>query len=175
MNNLYSVKGRRLSMVALIVLVGCMSLMLSGCEPLRKKFVRKKKKGREKEVLPILEPIDYVAKKESSPEIYRKYYAMRKVWHKDLLMALEEGGRDKHVLYVIDKEIMLLVDMKNLLQEAKQKGIEAQIQKLRKIEADLNRPEAFRNQDAMLKNLIRIDRDIRNDFKPDVVINDLES
>lgn len=55
--------SRYLNGVIVLALVMTVPLM-SGCEPLRKKFTRKKKETQAKAEMPVFEPIDYPAKVE---------------------------------------------------------------------------------------------------------------
>ena len=59
--------NKRCSMRIIFICLLSVSLIAGGCEPLRKKFTRQKKKDQETSaIIPILEPIDYPEKVHSS-------------------------------------------------------------------------------------------------------------
>jgi len=142
------------------------ALSVDGCEPLRKKFTRKKKKENvENEAVPILEPIDYPAKVYSPSETYQHHYSLRQVWHNELLNLILEKGYDKRKLYLIDQVILNTQAMQNLLVEEGQASLAGSLEELRKVKADLEDPVPTRNLSALKRELILIDKDIREDYK----------
>ena len=51
-----------------------------GCEPLRKKFIRKRKAAQESsEDIPVLEPIDYPDKVYTAEDLYKQHYSLWQV------------------------------------------------------------------------------------------------
>ena len=75
----------------------------SGCEPLRKKFTRKKKEEKVKGVEPILEPIDYAPLIHAPIERYKYHYNLWHVWHKECITALSIKDNDKRIKYFYDQ------------------------------------------------------------------------
>ena len=92
--------GSRFYSVFLMIFLGSFILSSIGCEPLRKKFVRQKKKDENaQQFIPVLDPIDYPAAVYSAEEGYRKHYSLWRVWHKELMVSLDEQGIDRRQKY----------------------------------------------------------------------------
>src|SRR5437899_1682173 len=88
-----------------------------GCEPLRKKFVRQKKKEQKEEFEPVLDPIDYPAAVHSPTQDYKHAYGLWKVWNKELLQEIETNDNEKRQVYLLNESIEQLEAMEKLVQE----------------------------------------------------------
>jgi len=141
-------------------------LMISsaGCEPLRKKFVRKKKQERVSEVVPVLEPVDYPREVHSRDSLYRHHYALWKVWFKDLVVAMAEQDSDKRILHILDQLILELQSLQTLVGDARSHRLNDLIDQIRKIEASYQRPAALRNHLILKNQAVAIDRRFRDEF-----------
>ncbi len=170
MNNLLERQYRNRQIIPLVVYLLMACLLLSSCEPLRKKFTRQKKGEKaETELAPILEPIDYPKSSYSVPKDYKYHYSLWKVWHGDLLTALQENESQKRQLDILDQMVAQLEEMKKLMVEEKQKGVVQIIASLQRIRNDLAQPTPFRNTFVIKKNVETIDRQIRKDYNFEMI------
>ena len=149
------------------------SLASLGCEPLRKKFTRKKKKGQEvsEEMLPVLSPIDYAPKIYTPEEKYRHSYGLWKIWSKDLLEAVDEKDNDKRQKYNLSQAIVQLTEMKKLVVEDKQKELEAIVMDFNKINNELDKPQPMRDYFFIRKTIEQSSKKIRNNFNLEAMKN----
>jgi len=147
-------------------------LTTSSCEPLRRKFTRKKKKdrGESQKFIPVLEPVDYPEKTYSSLEKYKHHYSLWKVWDRDLLQTIESGGSDKRQKYLLGQAIEQLEGMNKLLADEKKTGFTPLIDDLREVGQVYERPVSMRNKFSIKKKIERNSRKIRNGFAPDPVL-----
>jgi hypothetical protein len=135
---------------------------LSGCEPLRKKFVRQKKKDKDGEqVTPILDPIDYPRAVATAEEQYHRHYTLSQVWFKELLIHLTEGGSDKKTIFLMNQIKTQVTEMHALLTGEYQAKANAFLQQILDIDQELQLPAAVRNNDGIYRRLNRISWDIR--------------
>ena len=165
MNNLLESQCcyRKIIPVMSCLLMAC--FLLSSCEPLRKKFTRKKKAEKEEtEMIPVLEPIDYPKSSYSVPKEYKYHFSLLKVWQTDLLTALQENTSQKRQLYILDQMVAQLEEMKKLMVEEKQKGVSQIVTSLQSIRNDLAQPTPLRNTFVIKKNIETISRQIRKDY-----------
>ena len=153
------------------------SLTSVGCEPLRKKFTRKKKKEKEisEEMLPVLNPIDYAPKIYTPEEKYRQHYGLWKIWSKDLLEAIEAKDNDKRQKYNLGQTIVQLTEMKKWIIEEKQRDLQTIIDDLNKIGLELEKPSIMRDYYFIKKTVEQNAKKIRNNFNLEVIKNNLFS
>lgn len=137
---------------------------LSGCEPLRKKFVRKKKETKQKEFIPVLQPVDYPARYQTPGEQYQYHYSMSKVWQKDLMTTLDEEASDKRVLYNLNEMITHMEAMEKILTGPKQADIQKWIMTAQNAAKQMEVPEAVRMQARMEKDLDELGKALRAEF-----------
>jgi len=142
------------------------AIFIDGCEPLRKKFTRKKKKASvEDETVPLLEPIDYPQKVYSPAETYKHHYSLWQVWNNELQNIVLESAYRKRKIYLVDQIIAHLEVMRNLILEEKQISLISSLERLRKVKSDLEAPVPTRNLSALKRDLALIDKEIRNSYK----------
>jgi len=164
-------KGAKILICCLLV----STIFLDGCEPLRKKFTRKKKKTSVgDETVPILEPIDYPQKVYSPAETYKHHYSLWQVWNNELQSLVLENTYRKRKIYLVDQIIANLEVMKNLIVEEKQTALISSLERLRKVKSDLEAFVPTRNLSALKRELALIDKDIRNGYKFSSVENALK-
>ncbi|MBF0521648.1 MAG: hypothetical protein HQL24_01180 [Candidatus Omnitrophica bacterium] len=147
-----------------IVCLLAVSLSLSGCETLRKKFTRKKKEDEESTVMPILEPIEYPANKESSQEKYTYHYSLWKGWYKDLVAALDDNENDKRVKYLLTETMTQLEEMTKLLKGEKQALLTESMKDWVTIEKEFDAPSALRNTSRIKQKLSSQEKFVRDNF-----------
>jgi len=140
--------------------------LLSGCEPLRKKFTRKKKrdKGESAKFIPVLEPIDYPERRESREDSYKFHYQLIKVWQKDFLTVLDESGSRKKLNYLLGEIIERLQDMQKMLLPEKQEELNSIITSFEMIKVDVNNSVAMQSTFSMESKVKRLRKKIRDNF-----------
>jgi len=148
----------------LIVLSAILMIGLTGCEPLRKKFVRKKKQDRTKEVIPVLEPVDYPRDAYSVDSLYRHHYSLWKVWHKDLMVSLTEGDSDKRIIQTLDQLTLQLQSLQALVNVDRKDRLDEFIAQVQGIRKSYDKPAAIRNKVTLKNQAISIDRRFRDEF-----------
>ena len=156
--------GRR----RMMVLVGMVILAVSttGCEPLRKKFVRQKKKSAESsEFIPVLDPVDYPDRVVDAGQRYRYYFSMWQVWLRDLLTVLDEGGSDKRITYLLNQTHVQMEEMSKLLTGPQKEELRKSMQELLQMQEAMNMPAAMRDGVGMKRRLQGIDRVLRTKFR----------
>src|SRR5262245_48984541 len=94
------------------VCLAVLSVSLSGCEPLRKKFTRKKKADKKEKFIPVLEPVDYPPSRVSSLEQYKYHFSLWQVWNKEMGQLADDPNTDKRLDYLYEQIIQELEEMK---------------------------------------------------------------
>jgi hypothetical protein len=120
----------------IIFILACLSVTY-GCETLRRKFTRKPKSERVDTEEVIYEPQEYPVKVMSNEDNYRLYYTFWRGWHQELIDVLAEGQNRKKQVECINEIIKNLEKMQNLLAPDYQAGLQAQIQQLLPIQAEI--------------------------------------
>ena len=152
-----------------------LTFLTSSCEPLRKKFTRKKKKEKEaqEEILPILEPIEYPVAEFSPEREYKHRYSLFKIWMKDLSTDLYERGNIKKQLYDTDQLIEQVNKMQELVVEEKKKEFSSIEGTVKAIKTELQTPQPLRNDYKIKKNLDDIDKGMRHKLNFQTIQNSL--
>lgn len=119
------------------------SVIVSGCEPLRKKFTRQKKIERQLIHEPILDPIDYPHRVYNVVENYRYRFSLFHVWKKEFISSVDNQASSKRLRYLMDNMIDQLVAMNQLLVYQKRSDLEKAIEDLRAIRVQLDMPSPF--------------------------------
>jgi len=145
------------------------SFFFSGCEPLRKKFVRQKKKTQKEEFIPVLDPIDYPQTRVSSEDKYAYNFSMWQVWSKDLRHLMIQDTMDKRKKYLAAQIISQLLELKRWTPDEYVSKIDQAILEYEKIQKELEKPEMMRNKSLIDGQLRRIDSFLRNEMDPDIV------
>ena len=169
MLNVY--RSRR--MMVTVVAVLAMSLSLSACEPLRKKFIRQKKKNavQDNNFIPILEPQEYPAPENNPKENYNQRYVLIKSWYKDLWTALEEKASDKKVRYILSQVYAQIDEMKKLVDPEKSVQLDRLKDLLSYFEGSLKDPWVSRNVSRIQSDLRAFDRMMRTQLRVDRIPN----
>lgn len=141
-----------------IVVLGIMSLTLtlSGCDTLKRKFTRKKKaQAEDMDFNPVLEPQEYPAPESNPAENYKQHYALLKVWYQDLWSNLQDKATDKKMAYTL-KQIKAQIEiMRTLVTEDKQKELDKLAGFLKYFDEALLQPSPLRNK-------VRMESDLRS-------------
>ncbi|MCB9757619.1 MAG: hypothetical protein H6753_04245 [Candidatus Omnitrophica bacterium] len=161
---------RWIFMVILIVTVG----VGSGCEPLRKKFVRKKKTdAAENQTTVILDPIDYPDIVKTAAQIYQQHYDLWKVWQSELETIVADNANEKKVQYVLGQIKEQLNGMRDFLQKPAQEKIDLYIQDIQQLNLEFEKSNGFRNQTMILSKIRALRRNIKDQFAPNKIANSL--
>lgn len=139
----------------------------SGCEPLRKKFTRQKKKdaSQSSQFIPVLDPIDYPDKVESPEESYRHYFSLWQVWDKELVMRIQEHASDKKINFTFNQFLVQLTEMEKLLSGEKRQKLNEYIAQLSGLQKDLGQPAGVRNDSVIQRKIERIGKNLREGFR----------
>jgi len=150
--------------VIIFLLIG---LVAGGCEPLRKKFIRQKKKDKEQSLGadPVLEPLEYPPKVYSSEELYRKHYSLWQAWHTDLLAAIDDEGSLKRQLYDLGQAMVQLEEIKKLLLPGHQQKLQSLLDELEGVRAQMKKPLPLINVNALRRQLESVGKKIRRDYQ----------
>lgn len=166
MNNL-TVRNRavfkRLTVVSFVFLF---ALTSAGCEPLRKKFTRQKKRDKQLagDSIPVLEPIEYPAKVYTPLDRYKQSYQLWKAWNKELLDSVSGNESAKRQLYLLGQVKVQLGRLQELIPAEKQDTLSKSLAQLSGIESELQIPVASRSSYSMRSDLESIERSIRNEY-----------
>ena len=158
-----SLKRNQQSLAGVVLMISCLTLTgltLSGCESVRKKFVRKKKSDRNQK-MPIFETIDY-AEYTQSPEMkYKHYYSLWVVWYKELDNVLFDDVTEKKFEYITNQIKSSLMKMAEVLDESYQDTIDQEMTVITGIQKDLMKSESLRNLPSIQARLRRHEKKIR--------------
>lgn len=149
-----------------LVCVVCIAVVFSGCEPLRKKFVRQKKKDGSATtgIVPVLTPEVYPEKVFDPAKEYKQHYGLWGVWYKDYLSILEESGSDKRQRYVLTQMFAQLEKMEKLLADDRKQGLTQLKNDLQSV-VDMMKTPAVMREDSVVEGEVRsIDDRLRNNF-----------
>ncbi len=166
MNNIFRRSWFSVCVVCLAAVV-----LLTGCEPLRKKFTRQKKKSDavNQKFIPVLDPEEYHVKQYGAEESYAQHYSLLKVWFSDFASTYEQTVNEKRQLYNLNAALEELQEMKKLLKSPvleELSGIEKQILYIR---GEYEKSKAFRN-DARIRSEIReVQSKVNKKFKTELV------
>lgn len=164
---------RFLTSVALLLSV---AVTLTSCDPLRKKFTRKKKESAESiDFQPVLEPQDYPAPEHDPALLYKQHYSLIKVWYKDLWSGIDERMSDGMVKYGLKQISGQIEEMKALLKPDRAAGLEKLNNLLAYYRTSLEQQRSFRNYSRIQSDLRAFDRMLRGDYRFDKVKEDLAS
>ncbi len=155
-----------------MALTVCAAVFLSGCQSLRRKFVRQKKKPADEKFIPILEPIEYEASRVSKVERYTHHYQTYRVWERELMAGLERGETDKRMAYFLDQLVVNLESLTKWAPEERAQPLQDILGNYRSAADYFQRPESFRNKAGFVSKLKRYERTMRRDFRPDKIFPD---
>lgn len=141
---------------------------LNACGSLQKKFTRKKKDSKKKEVIPVFEPVDYVSLEEAPERRYAFHYSLWKVWQKDLIRGLETREGEKSLQYMLQQNISQLQELQKLLPESKKQTIAEIIKEYQTYKAKFAIHESMRNNFILSMGIERLGKRMRNEFDVEV-------
>ena len=151
--------------LGLFIMIFAVSALSTGCEPLRKKFTRKKKETQETEFVPVLDPVDYPAKQETPEATYKLHYSLWQGWYKDYVIAVQEGSSDKKIRYDLEQLVAHGAEMQKVLQGEKQKQMSGLLAQMEKVQAQYKMPRGVRDDSSLLQQMNFIDKNLRQNLK----------
>lgn len=124
----------------IILLATCYSLLctLLGCEAFVRKFTRKSKKSKTQQEI-VMRPQEYSFSDISTEERYRQYFLFWKSWQEELITALSPSGSHKKQISCLKEAIRNLEQVWVLLSEQKQEELDVYLDKLRHLEAEIDK------------------------------------
>lgn len=153
-----------------VVVWSCLCLFVmscAGCEPLRKKFIRQKKKDKEdSRIQPILNPIDYPPATHSAMERYEAHYSLWKVWDREIMQAIHERKSDKKIRSLLEQMLAQLDGMRAQAAPERQGEIDGLRAAYQNVQASLDKPAALRNMYSLEKQLLANSKKIRRELNP---------
>jgi len=156
----------RILFVTLIVFC----IAATGCQPLKRKFTRRKKPGDKKEnFVPVLDPIDYAPRIESAEKRYRYHYSLWQVWHKELIQSARWDESEKRQKYLLSQLFLQMEEMKRWVVEEKEIEISDVLSDLQKIQNIYSKPEQLWDYNAIKRRLERIGKKVRNSIRPEIM------
>jgi len=151
----------------IIALIGIFSLTSIGCEPLRKKFTRKKKKEKKEKFIPVLDPIDYPTRNVTPQERYHHHYNLWKIWHRELKQTVDgEGPNSKRMNYQFAQTLTQLMEMEQYVKGTTHDQLLESINDMNRVQKRIKKPENMRNMVSIRRKLDSISKEIRLKFNP---------
>ena len=155
----------------IFVMVGMLavSLSLSSCDTLRKKFTRQKKKGQAEDqtFVPVLEPEEYPAPELNPEQSYKENYDLIKAWYTDLWTAIDDKSTAKYVHYTISQVTVHIARMEKLVDSQTQVKLVKLSSFLDYYNASLSDPWPVRNVSRIQSDLRAFDRFLRDHLRAD--------
>ena len=152
-----------------LLIIVVISFMFNGCAPLKKKFIRQKKKDKAEAFIPVLDPVDYPAPVYSAKKKYAYHYSLWRVWSRDLLQAFGRDSNKKNQKYLLGQIKIQMEEMKKLISVDKKKELDVLVGEIDVIEGVLNKPVSSYNNRSIKKKLQVYDKKMRNAFKPALI------
>ena len=149
--------------IALILILG---ITTTGCEALRKKFIRKKsQKEKSEEFVPVLDPVEYPETVYTSQDRYKKLYSLWRIWQREMTSALTENQSSKRQRYILSQMIVQVEEMRGLLRDEKKETVGEVFRRLKDLEKDMQAPAPMRNLSIIKLKLRRISETMRDELK----------
>jgi len=162
----------RINFVSFVCKMLVLSIFLTGmlgCQSLRKKFIRQKKKDKKVDFIPVLDPIDYEPGQVSAKERYGYHYGMWKVWYRELIEDLAKKGSDKSQLFNLMKAMSQIEEMKKWVRDEKKEVLDDVMVKISEFKKTYEKPKVMRNNHSQKAMFERIAKKVRNELNPKVM------
>lgn len=171
MNNVTS----RRWLLTVCVLCLAFTVTLTGCEPLKKKFVRQKKKDKQTDdkFIPVLEPEVYEVKEVGPFEDYSQQYLLFNVWISDFGDNFQTMDNDKRLISDLEAALKSINAMQKLSTGTVADAIAKITKQVEYLRGEYDRPAAFRNTSRMSSEVRSIERSLRRELKPELVKDQL--
>ena len=143
-----------------IALILFLSVSMSGCASLKKKFTRKDK--------PKAKEAFYQTKKyDAKPtlELYEKHYIFWVNWHKEIVQEL--GQNRKSDIRCTDEMMSNLVDMMALLEDDKAAALAPHLDEIEKVQEIIKKGRLTKANETRVRRILETEyRDIKRNFSP---------
>ena len=165
MNNFDQRKKVVLVIVGLLVV----SLSLSSCDSLRKKFIRQKKKGgaEDQAFVPVLVPDEYPEPRLNPEQNYKENYDLIKAWYTDLWTAIDDKSTAQSIHYTISQVLNHITQMEKLVDAPTQANLVKLAKFLDYYNASLVDSWQVRNVSRIRSDLRGFDRFLRDHLRAD--------
>lgn len=154
---------------AVLLCLALIALETTGCEPFRKKFVRKKKEDRNEKFIPVLDPIEYPAKVYSAEDQYKQAYSLWKVWSSDFVKSLEENESDKKQKYNLAQSLKALEDLKHHVNDEHKIKFDGLISQINELNSEYEKAVNMRSIYQMKSRVEKMMSQVRNELNPKVM------
>lgn len=159
--------GKNLPLISCLLMVVILTV---GCQPLKQKFIRKKKgNNASREFIPVLDPIDYGPATVTSKDRYSKHYSLYRVWFRDFVQNIDSRSSDKKMKYLVDQMIVNLTEMQRWVVEEKRIDIGDYIIETSKVRDKLDEPSQLRSIERLKVKIDRIGRKLIREMNPDLM------
>lgn len=145
-------KRNRVEILIVMCFVACV-FFATGCETLRRKFVRKRKNTGNTEPMVIV-PRDYSAHPFPNDVLYKQYFVYWKSWNQELVSSLNDKLSYKKVIDCVRQSLVNLKKMKDLLSDEKAGELQGYIIKTQELES---RIEYAKNLHPSQMNMLKYD------------------
>ena len=150
-----------------------LTLVVSGCAPLKKKFTREKKKTNVSDVEPVLVPVDYSQNPLFSQERYQHHYALWKAWHKEFDQGVDFKNPPKRLKFLVARIIVEVEGMEEYTNSEANKASLAEFKKkYQEVEKEFNKPDAMLDVLSIRRKLERLGKEGREQFSPQAIWGD---
>ncbi|MDD3374660.1 MAG: hypothetical protein PHY73_02925 [Candidatus Omnitrophica bacterium] len=168
------IKMKNVGVTVLLWVLVC-SILVSGCEPLRKKFTRTKKTSVESsEFEPILSPIEYPERVYDPVADYKYRLSLFRVWQKEFISGIQDNTHTKRLQYLMNSILTQVEEMQKLLVGNKAVELGKEIKVLKECQDGLNKPEAFQDLQAMERKMKTVSKSIIANFSFKSVEGDIK-
>jgi len=124
-------QAQSLKLQALLLVTSSLLLVtILGCEAFVRKFTRKPKKENLPQEEMVIAPEVYQIPQMTKEDLYRQYFLYWKSWQDELIESLSSGTNHKRQIGCVNEAIKNLYELRSLLNEAKQKGLDFYINQL---------------------------------------------
>ncbi len=145
-----------------------LSLSLSSCDTLRKKFTRKKKQGEEEQAfVPVLEPEEYPTPEQNPEQNYKEHYALIKAWYHDLWTAIDDKSTSRYIHYTLQQVTNHINQMEALVDVPTQANLVKLASFLDYYKSSLDESWTVRNVSRIQSDLRGFDRFLRDHLRAD--------
>ncbi len=122
--------GKRMVVLRGCVLVLALVLAASGCETLRRKFTRRKRRKTAQEEM-VVAPRDYSEHPFPNDVLYQQYFTYWKAWNQEWVASLTDRDAPKKIAGCGEQALVNLEKMRTYLADEKQKELDPFIEKTR--------------------------------------------
>jgi len=124
-------QAQSLKLQALLLVTSSLLLVtILGCEAFVRKFTRKPKNENLPQEEMVIAPEVYQNPQMTKEDLYRQYFLYWKSWQDELIESLSGSTNHKRQIGCINEAIKNLYELRPLLNEAKQKGLDVYINQL---------------------------------------------